>query len=63
MKKIVAASYFHKWDSKDERSGTACRAECLTLEVVSIGLDYMDVAYGINDTLFYQLHIDKVCSV
>ena len=23
----------------------------------------MDVAYGINYTLFYQLHIGKVCSV
>ena len=23
----------------------------------------MDVAYGINYTLFYQLHVGKVCSV
>ena len=32
-----------------------------TLRIVCLG--YMDVIYGINYTLFYQLHNGKVCSV
>ena len=40
--------------------------ECLTLDFAKYWfslLGYMDVAYGINYILFYQLHIVKVRSV